>query len=240
MSDSSRPSKATPHHHIVTSFEKDLEGLAALIAKMGGLAEEQLSAVLAAVQTRDHKAARKVIAGDDALDTMDIEVSKRALRLLALRQPMAGDLRETIAALKISTDIERIGDLAENIAHLILREESAVSPHPLLGGVARMGKRAMTQVKNAMDAYSERDALKARAVCQADDDLDEIYVSTFRATITYMLEDPRQMTTCLPLLFVAKHIERVGDHATNIAESVIFATTGKSVASERHKAGKKK
>jgi len=221
--------------HIVKAFTEQLEALATSVAQMGGLAEAQLADAIDAIAKRDSALAETTIAGDPRIDQLQQQVEDQSLKLLALRQPMAVDLRETLAAIKIASELERIGDLAKNIAKraLVLNREP---PIRLTQSLARMGRAALSQLKLVLDAYSDRDAAGAEAVWKNDGEIDEIYNSLFRELLTYMMEDPRTIGLCTHLLFVAKNIERTGDHATNIAETVYLMVTGNHLATDRPKA----
>ena len=221
--------------HTVKAFTEALESLSATVAQMGGLAEAQLADAVEAIARRDSKLAEGAVGGDKRIDEMQADVEDRALKLLALRQPMAVDLRETLAAIKIASELERIGDLAKNIAKraIVLNREP---PIRLAQSLARMGRQCLSQLKLVLDAYSDRDAEGAEAVWRQDGDIDEMYNSLFRELLTYMMEDPRTIGLCTHLLFVAKNIERSGDHATNIAEVVYHMVTGGHLAIERPKA----
>jgi len=220
--------------HIVKSFDTELESLSATIAQMGGQAEALLGDAIEAIAKRDTKLAERTIAGDLRIDRAERDVESRAIRLLALRQPMAIDLRETVAALKIASDLERIGDLAKNIAKraLVINREP---PMRLTQSLSRMGRQALAQLKAVLDAYSGRDAQGAMEVWRRDEEIDEHYNSLFRELLTYMMEDPRTIGMCTHLLFVAKNIERIGDHATNVAETVHFLVKGEYLREERPK-----
>ena len=221
--------------HTVKSFDEQLQALSAAVAQMGGLAEAQLAAAIDAIARRDSSAAERAVAGDVRIDALQQEIEERAMKLLALRQPMAVDLRDTLAAIKIAGELERIGDLAKNIAKraLVLNREP---PIRLTQSLGRMGKAAQNQLKQVLDSFSNRNADDAEAVWQRDGEIDEIYNSLFRELLTYMMEDPRTIGLCTHLLFVAKNIERAGDHATNIAEVVYHMVTGGHLAAERPKA----
>lgn len=221
--------------HIVKAFTEQLETLASTVAQMGGLAEAQLADAADAIAKRDSALAEKTIAGDPRIDALQQTVENQALKLLALRQPMAVDLRETLAAIKIAGELERIGDLAKNIAKraLVLNREP---PIRLTQSLARMGRAALGQLKAVLDAFSARNAESAEAVWRNDDEIDELYNSLFRELLTYMIEDPRTIGLCTHLLFVAKNLERTGDHATNIAETVYHMVTGGHLAIDRPKA----
>jgi phosphate transport system protein len=221
--------------HTVKAFTEALETLSATVAQMGGLAEAQLADAVEAIAKRDTKLAEGAVGGDKRIDEMQADIEDRALKLLALRQPMAVDLRETLAAIKIASELERIGDLAKNIAKraIVLNREP---PIRLAQSLARMGRQSLSQLKLVLDAYSDRDAEGAEAVWRQDGDIDEMYNSLFRELLTYMMEDPRTIGLCTHLLFIAKNIERSGDHATNIAEVVYHMVTGGHLAIERPKA----
>ena len=221
--------------HTVKAFTEQLEALASAVAQMGGLAEAQLADAVDAIARRDTALAESAIAGDPRIDQLQHTIEDQALKLLALRQPMAVDLRETLAAIKIASELERIGDLAKNIAKraLVLNREP---PIRLTQSLARMGRAALSQLKLVLDAYSDRDAAGAEAVWRNDGEIDEIYNSLFRELLTYMMEDPRTIGLCTHLLFVAKNIERTGDHATNIAEVVYHMASGGHLTTERPKA----
>ncbi|MBU6443707.1 MAG: phosphate signaling complex protein PhoU [Alphaproteobacteria bacterium] len=221
--------------HIVKAFTEQLETLSSTVAQMGGLAEAQLADAVDAIAKRDSALAERTVAGDAKVDQAQQAVENQAHRLLALRQPMAVDLRETLAAIKIAGELERIGDLSKNIAKraLVLNREP---PIRLTQSLARMGKAAIGQLKTVLDAYSDRNAVGAETVWRNDDEVDELYNSLFRELLTYMMEDPRTIGLCTHLLFVAKNIERAGDHATNIAETVYHMVTGGYLATDRPKA----
>ena len=221
--------------HTVRAFTEQLEQLSASVAQMGGLAEAQLADAIEAIARRDTALAESAVGGDKRIDDLQHEVEDRALKLLALRQPMAGDLRETLAAIKIASELERIGDLAKNIAKraIVLNREQ---PIRLTQSLARMGRATLSQLKLVLDSYSDRDEEEAKTVWSQDGDIDEIYNSLFRELLTYMMEDPRTIGMCTHLLFVAKNIERTGDHATNIAEVVYHMVSGDHLTSERPKA----
>jgi phosphate transport system protein len=221
--------------HTVKAFTEQLEALGSSIAQMGGLAEAQLSDAIDAIAKRDTALAESAIGGDPRIDQLQQSIEEQALRVLALRQPMAIDLRETLAAIKIASELERIGDLAKNIAKraIVLNREP---PIRLTHSLARMGRVTLSQLKLVLDSYSDRDTAGAQAVWRQDNEIDEIYNSLFRELLTYMMEDPRTIGLCTHLLFVAKNIERCGDHATNIAETVYHMVSGGHLATERPKA----
>ena len=221
--------------HIVKAFGDQLEALSSGVAQMGGLAEAQLADAVDAIARRDTSLAERVIAGDPRVDQLQQTVEDQGLKLLALRQPMAVDLRNTLAAIKVANELERIGDLAKNIGKraLVLNREP---PIRLIQSLGRMGRAALSQLKQVLDSYSDRDAAGAEAVWRNDGEIDEIYNSLFRELLTYMMEDPRTISLCTHLLFVAKNIERSGDHATNIAEVVYHMVRADHLNTNRPKA----
>ena len=221
--------------HIVKSFTEQLDTLSNCVAQMGGLVETEFASSIEAIARRDTKLAESAIASDDEVDRLQQSVEEQALRVLALRQPMAGDLRATLAAIKIASELERIGDYGKNIGKraLVLNREP---PIRLTQSLARMGRQALAQLKAVLDAYSARDAQAAQNVWLHDEEIDELYNSLFRELLTYMMEDPRTIGLCTHLLFIAKNIERAGDHATNIAETVYHMSTGNYLRFDRPKA----
>lgn len=218
--------------HIVKSYDEQLEQLNNSIIEMGGLAEAQLEAAVQAIISRDPRLANRVIDDDDRVDELNYTVDNLAMRLLALRQPMAVDLRTVVAALKIAADLERIADYAVNLARrgIVLSEVAPIRP---IHVIPRMGRLVMNMMKNVIDAYIERDVDKALAVWHADEEVDEMYVSLFRELLTYMMEDPRRITPCAHVLFIAKNIERIGDHVTNICETIHFLVRGERLKAIR-------
>jgi phosphate transport system protein len=225
---------APTHDHIVKSFDNELQRLYGEIGRMGEIAVAQLDAAIDVLQRRDSRAAERVVANDVAIDALEQEVSHDVLRLLALRQPMARDLREVYSALRISADIERIGDYAANVAKRSMVLNQTV-PVALAQGLPALARLANELVEESVNAYRERDADRAMAVRNRDAELDAQYTALFRELLTYMAEDPRQITACTHLLFMAKNIERIGDHATNIAESTWFLVHGEPLAASREK-----
>lgn len=223
-----------PSKHIVSSYDEDLTRLNDMIVRMGGLAESQIAQAIEALVKRDSDLAKQVIAGDNRVDNLEREVDELTVRLFALRQPMAGDLRNIVAALKISSDLERIADYATNMAKrsIALNQNPPVKP---LHTIPRMGSMVQGMIRDVLDAYVERDHEKAIDVWHRDEEVDEMYISLFRELLTYMMEDPRVITPCTHLLFVAKNIERIGDHATNISETIHFLIYGTVLADERPK-----
>ena len=220
--------------HIVKSYDDDLAALKTMLAQMGGLAEEQLANAIDAIARRDTQLADKVIAGDAKIDVFGRQIEEKAILTIAKRQPMARDLREIMVAIRVASDLERIGDLAKNTAkrtHAI----SEALPRKLITGLARMGALAQEQLRTILDAYAHTDAEKAIAVWRSDEELDAIFNSIFRELLTYMMEDPRMIGLCTHLLFGAKNIERVGDHTTNIAENVYYLVHGRALTDDRPK-----
>jgi phosphate transport system protein len=220
--------------HTVKTFTEQLEALASTVAQMGGLAEAQLADAIEAIARRDTGRAEAVVGGDRRVDELQQQIEEQSLKLLALRQPMAVDLRETLAAIKIAGELERVGDLAKNIAKraIVLNSEP---PIRLTQSLARMGGQTLSQLKLVLDSYSDRDADSAEMVWKQDGEIDEMYNSLFRELLTYMMEDPRTIGLCTHLLFIAKNIERAGDHCTNVAEVVYHMVTGGHLATDRPK-----
>ena len=221
--------------HIVKAYDEELNHLAADVARMGGLAEAGVADALDAITRRDLSVVQTVIERDLKLDALDGEIEKRAIRLIALRQPVAQDLRRTVAAMKIASNLERIGDLAKNIAKrgAVLVDSEPITP--LTRSIERMGRLVATRLKNVLDAYTAGDLDRAVAVWSRDDEVDEHYDSLFRELLTYMMGDPRTIAAGAHLLFIAKNLERIGDHATNIAEIVHYEISGEELPTERPK-----
>ena len=220
--------------HIAKAYDSDLTSLKTMLAEMGGIAEEQLTNAIIALSKRDVALADQVIARDEKLDRLEREIEEKAILTIAKRQPMALDLREIMVAIRVSSDIERIGDLAKNTAkrtHAI----SEALPRRLATGLSRMGAMAQTQLKDVLDAYGLKDDEKAMRVWRVDEDLDALYNSIFRELLTYMMEDPRNISLCTHLLFGAKNLERIGDHTTNIAENIHYLVHGKTISEGRPK-----
>ncbi len=223
------------HEHIVRSYEEELSSLKAKIAKMGGLAEQIVGQAIDALDRRDPNLAETTIKEDEAIDTLEREIEEQVITIIARRQPMASDLRQVMSALHISTDLERIGDLGKNIAKRALAVVSEQQPKKLMLGLKHMGELALGQLKEVLDAYIERDADRALKVWYKDEDIDAVYNSLFRELLTYMMEDPSNIGLCTHLLFGAKNIERIGDHATNIAETVYYLVHGVPITDQRPK-----
>ncbi len=220
--------------HIIKSYDSELTRLTGEIVRMGELSVTQLEAAIDAVERRDERMAQRVVDNDDAIDQMEQDISHDVVRLLALRAPMAGDLRNVFAALRIAADIERIGDYAANVAKRSI-PLSMVAPVGPVGGLEHLSTLAAIGVRDVLAAYRDRDAERAHAVWKNDVVLDNAYTGYFRQLLTYMMEDPRNITPCTHLLFMAKNIERIGDHATNIAENVWFQVIGEPLLAPRKK-----
>jgi phosphate transport system protein len=223
--------------HIVKSYDEELRRLNNIIVEMGGLAESQLGAAIEAVANRDSELAARVVQDDTKVDDLERELDNLGIRLLALRQPMARDLREIFSALKIASDLERICDYCANVAKRSIALSQAPPMQPA-HALPRMAHFAQLLVKEVLDAYVARDADKALEVWRRDEELDEMYSSLFREFLTYMMEDPRNIGPCTHLLFMAKNIERIGDHATNIAENLYYLVHGTPIVGTRPKGDK--
>jgi len=221
-------------HHIVSSFDQELALLKQTIVEMGGVAEEQLDAAVRCIVRRDVDLASKTVRADERLDELERAIDLKAVQLLALRQPMAQDLREIIGALKIASDLERIGDYAANIAKRSIALSQVPTVRPI-SGLPRMAQLAREIISDVLDAYNSSDLELAIAVWHRDEEIDDLYTAMFRETLTYMMEDPRNITPCTHLLFIAKNVERIGDHATNIAETLHFAVSGNPMEKSRPK-----
>ena len=221
--------------HTMKAFDTDLQDLARMVAEMGGLAEKQVAESVDALAKRDTTLAQRVTTGDANIDALQREIEEKAVLTIARRQPMAVDLREIVSALRIANDLERIGDLAKNIAKRVVPITGDFYPQKLLRGVEHMSALVLTQLKQVLDAYASHDLEKALAVWSGDEEIDAMCTSLFRELLTYMMEDPRHITFCIHLMFSAKNIERMGDHATNIAETVYFMVQGRPITEERPK-----
>jgi phosphate transport system protein len=220
--------------HIVKSFDEALRALDDAIVRMGGLCERQLGEAVRAVIERDSFVAEAAIASDKQIDALEREIDDMVVRTLALRQPMAVDLRQVIGALKIATTLERIGDYAKNVAKRAITL-AQVAPVPPAYAFSTMGQFVQKMLRDVLDAYAQRDVARGDAVWARDQELDNMYSAVFRELLTYMAENPRNITACTHLLFIAKNIERIGDHATNVAEMLHFLVTGKVIGAERPK-----
>ena len=220
--------------HIVKSFEQELNRLRDLMTEMGGIVESQVALAARAVVQGDSAAATQAVEQDPAVDALERDVEQFVIRMLALRAPMAVDLRQIVAALKITSALERIGDYAANVAKRSLVLAQFNLPFSL-GGIANMARLVQENLKLVVDAVGEGDADKAIQVWRSDQAIDDLYTSIFRELVTYMMEDPRSITPCTHLLFVARNLERIGDHATNIAETVHYVVTGEALPEARPK-----
>ena len=222
------------HDHIVSAYDQELGALSSMILRMGGLAEAQLDQAIKAMAARDDDLAEKVIAADAKVDALEVDIDAQATRMLALRQPMAVDLRFIIAALKLSADLERIADYAKNVA----KRSLALNQNPTLPAahaVPRIGNLTQRMINDVLDAFSRRDVSLAIEVWQRDEDVDQLYNSLFRELLTYMMEDARTITSGTHLLFIAKNLERIGDLTTNMAETIYYLIEGKPLQESRPK-----
>ena len=221
--------------HIVSSFDTDLKEIGRSVVEMGGQAERLVADSVEALVKRDTELAQKVIVLDGPVDLLQREIEEKAVLTIARRQPLASDLREIVAAMRIANDLERIGDLAKNTAKRVLALTGEFHPQKLVRGVEHMSNIVLEQLKVVLDSYASRDDAKALEVWQRDGEVDILYTSLFRELLTYMMEDPRNISLCTHLLFCAKNIERIGDHATNIAETIYYIATGAQPEGERPK-----
>ena len=223
------------NEHTAKAFDADLQELTRKVAEMGGLAERLIADSVAALTRRDVDLAKRVVAADAAVDTLQQEIEEKSVLTIARRQPMAIDLRDVVGALRVSNDLERIGDLAKNIAKRVTALGGDFHPQKLIRGVEHMAALVLGQLKRVLDAYAGRDLPSALAVWKGDEEIDAMCTSLFRELLTYMMEDPRHITFCIHLMFSAKNIERMGDHATNIAETVYYMVEGRTIADQRPK-----
>jgi phosphate transport system protein len=221
--------------HIVSRYDDELKNVQRRIAEMGGMAERLVDLSVSALTRLDTGIANTVIADDRRLDELQRLCEEEAIGIIARRQPMALDLREVIGAMRIANDLERIGDLAKNISKRVIALDGQLQSKRFMTGVEHMAELSLAQLKDVLDAYAARDVNQAFDVWQRDADIDSMYTSLFRELLTYMMEDPRNITLCTHLLFCAKNIERIGDHATNIAETVHFVVTGETLTQDRPK-----
>ena len=221
--------------HTAKAFDADLQELTKNVAQMGGLAEKAIADSVDALVRLDTPLAAHVISVDRSIDKLQREIEEKAILTIARRQPMAIDLREIVSALRVSNDLERIGDLAKNIAKRVSELNSEFRPQKLIRGVEHMAGLVLGQVNRVLDAYAGRDLAKALDVWKRDKEVDAMCTSLFRELLTYMMEDPRNITFCIHLMFCAKNIERMGDHATNIAETVHYMIEGRTITDERPK-----
>jgi len=224
--------------HIASAFDRDLEAIQAKIMKMGGLVENAILEAAISLETRDEERAEAVRHGDRAIDALEETINEEAARVIALRAPTAIDLRLVLSVIKVSANLERIGDYAKNLAKRtsVLSQMAPVSDSA--SALRRMAKEVGRMLKDALDAYVNRDAELAQDVIDRDIEVDQMYNALFREFLTFMMEDPRNITACMHLHFIAKNIERMGDHVTSIAEQVVYLVTGTIPDEERHKADK--
>ena len=223
------------NEHTAKAFDTDLQDLTKKVSEMGGLAEREIADSIQALTRRDLDLAMRVIAADPSIDALQREIEEKAILTIAKRQPMAIYLRDIVGALRVANDLERIGDLAKNIAKRVNALEGDFQPTKLIRGVEHMASLVLNQTKVVLDAYAGRDVVAAVAVWKGDEEIDSLCTSLFRELLTYMMEDPRNITFCIHLMFCAKNIERMGDHATNIAETVHYMVEGRPIGDLRPK-----
>jgi phosphate transport system protein len=221
--------------HIYSAFDEELKFLMRRISEMGGLAEQMVAESVRSLVNSDAALAQKVISDDVLMDAMEREIGDKAVITIAKRQPVASDLREIIGALRIAADLERVGDLGKSNSKRVVAVQATGVPRKLARGLEHLSDLALAQLKEVLDVYTTRSAEKAKSIRDRDEEIDAIYTSLFRELLTYMMEDPRNITSCTHLLFCAKNIERIGDHATNIAETIYYMTTGAQPEGERPK-----
>ncbi|MDI4656340.1 phosphate signaling complex protein PhoU [Xanthobacter autotrophicus] len=222
--------------HTVSSFDQELKEIGRKVVEMGGLAERLVADSVSSLIKRDGALAQKVVLLDTTVDQMQREIEDRAILVIAKRQPVANDLREIVSAIRIANDLERIGDLAKNVGKRVMAIEGEYHPAKLVRGVEHISDLVLEQLKEVLDAYAARNEAKAVEVWGRDSAIDTMYTSLFRELLTYMMEDPRNISVCTHLLFCAKNIERIGDHATNVAEIVYYMVTGQNLPESRPKA----
>ena len=221
--------------HIYTAYDEELKYLMRRITEMGGLAEQMVGDSVRALVNSDAALAQKVISDDVIMDAAEREIGDKAIVTIARRQPVATDLRVIIGALRIANDLERVGDLGKSNAKRVMAIQATGVPRKLARGIEHLCELALVQLKEVLDVYTTRSAEKAKSIRDRDEEIDAMYTSLFRELLTYMMEDPRNITSCTHLLFCAKNIERIGDHATNIAETIYYMTTGAQPEGERPK-----
>ena len=221
--------------HTAKAFDTDLQEIMRKVAEMGGLAERQIGDAVHALVERDTELAERVIATDPTIDAMQHEIEEKAILTIARRQPMAVDLREIVGAMRVCNDLERIGDHAKHIGKRVVALDGDFNPQKLIHGVEHMAALVAGLLKQVLDAYASRDLAAALAVWSGDEEVDNLCTSLFRELLTYMMEDPRNITFCMHLMFCAKDLERIGDHATNIAETVYYMIEGRPIADQRPK-----
>jgi phosphate transport system protein len=221
--------------HTARAFDSDLQDIARKVAEMGGLAERQIADAVQALVERDLTLGEHVILADPQIDAMQRDIEEKAILTIARRQPMAVDLREVVGAMRVCNDLERIGDHAKHIGKRVVALDSDFYPQKFIRGVETMAELVLAQLKQVLDAYASRDLQAALAVWKGDEEVDAVCTSLFRELFTYMMEDPRNITFCMHLMFCAKDIERMGDHATNIAETVYYMVEGRPITDQRPK-----
>lgn len=224
-----------PNEHTVTAYDGELALLDKKIAQMGGLTEHNLARAFDALVKRDPRLADEVIKADQEIDDLQLAIHEQVIEMIARRQPLADDLRHVMAALKVAGDLERVADLGKNIAKRVLAIASEQFPRQLMFGLQNMLEKVLSQLKDVLDAYGERNAELAMQVWREDEHIDQMYNSVFRELLTYMMEDPRNIGFCTHLLFAAKNLERIGDHGTNIAEIVFYLVNGVTITEDRPK-----
>ncbi len=225
----------TRFDHTAKAFDTDLQEIARTVAEMGGLVERQIADATKALVERDTEVAERVIAADPPIDSLQRAVEEKAVLTIARRQPMAVDLREIVGAMRVCNDLERIGDHAKHIGKRVVALDGDFYPQKLIRGVEHMATLVLALLKQVLDAYAGRDLQAALAVWNGDEEVDALCTSLFRELLTYMMEDPRNITICMHLMFCAKDIERMGDHATNIAETVYYMIEGRPITDQRPK-----
>ncbi len=221
--------------HIVRAYDEDLKFLSGRVAAMGGLAERLVEQAVAALVANDTALAARVVSDDELLDAAQREIDDKAIFVIARRQPLAGDLREILGSMRIAADLERVGDLGKNIGKRVVAVSASRQPVSLFRGLEALSNLALTQLKEVLDVYASRAVSTLGFVRDRDSEIDAMYTSLFRELLTYMMEDPRNITPCTHLLFCAKNIERIGDHATNIAETIYYVETSEQLPAERSK-----
>lgn len=221
--------------HIVSAYDEELKYLSRRISEMGGVAERMAADAVRALVNSDTVLAQKVISDDPILDEAERQIGEKAIVTIAKRQPMAADLREIIGSIRIAADLERVGDLGKNTAKRVLAVSDSTLPRTLTRGLEHLSELASAQLKEVLDVYASRSPEKANGIRERDEEIDAVYTALFRELLTYMMEDPRNITPCTHLLFCAKNIERIGDHATNIAETIFYMATGSQPVGERPK-----
>jgi phosphate transport system protein len=221
--------------HTAKAFDTDLQEITRKVAEMGGLAERQIAEAMQALMQRDTDLAERVIAADPTIDALQQEIEEKSVLTIARRQPMAVDLREIVGAMRVAHDLERIGDHAKHIGKRVVALDLDLHPQRLIRGVEHMASLVLALLKQVLDAYGSRDLTTALAVWNGDEEVDALCTALFRELLTYMMEDPRNITFCMHLMFCAKDIERIGDHATNIAETVYYMIEGHPITDQRPK-----